>query len=167
VYSLDTGFTLLAVTCESFEVEDKKKFTSTLYPGGIRSHESSLQSPRWQAETIPLDDAATARDGHTHQYVTKAIRFFHALFAQHVSTLNWALFRCWLQLNCNCNLKRSNVNLYIHILFYCVSEPLHTANNCIHFYFKKFHVILGLNFKCNPKIYIKLGHKLLARSEVS
>jgi hypothetical protein len=26
--------------------------------------------------------------------ITKAIRFFHTLFAQHVSTLNWALFRC-------------------------------------------------------------------------
>jgi hypothetical protein len=29
----------------------------------------------------------------THLQITKAIRFFHALFA-HVSTLNWVLFRC-------------------------------------------------------------------------
>jgi hypothetical protein len=27
----------------------------TRYPGGIRSHDPQLQSPRWQAETIPLD----------------------------------------------------------------------------------------------------------------
>jgi hypothetical protein len=26
---------------------------TTLYPGGIRSHDQYLQSPRWQAETIP------------------------------------------------------------------------------------------------------------------
>jgi hypothetical protein len=29
------------------------KLTTTLYPDGIRSHEPLLQSPRWQAETIP------------------------------------------------------------------------------------------------------------------
>jgi hypothetical protein len=32
-----------------------------LYPDGIRSHGSELQSPRWQAETIPLDLAWVAR----------------------------------------------------------------------------------------------------------
>jgi hypothetical protein len=30
----------------------------------------------------------------THPPIAKAIRFFHTLFAQHVSTLNWVLFRC-------------------------------------------------------------------------
>jgi hypothetical protein len=36
----------------------------------------------------------------THPPITKAIRFFHTLIAQHVSTLNWVLFRCSSQLNC-------------------------------------------------------------------
>jgi hypothetical protein len=31
---------------------------TTLYPGGIRSHD---QCPRWQAEAIPLDHAAGAK----------------------------------------------------------------------------------------------------------
>jgi hypothetical protein len=39
----------------------KKAFT--LYPGWIRSHDPLLQSPSWQAETIPLDHAAMARRG--------------------------------------------------------------------------------------------------------
>jgi hypothetical protein len=30
----------------------------------------------------------------TQPPITKAKRFFHTLFAQHVSTLNWVLFRC-------------------------------------------------------------------------
>jgi hypothetical protein len=34
---------------------------TTLYPSGIRSHGPWLQSPRWQAETIPLDHAARAK----------------------------------------------------------------------------------------------------------
>jgi hypothetical protein len=34
---------------------------TTLFPGGIRSHDPKLQSPRWQAETIPLDNDAKAR----------------------------------------------------------------------------------------------------------
>jgi hypothetical protein len=35
----------------------------------------------------------------THPSITKAIRFFHTLFAQQVSTLNWVLFGYSLQLN--------------------------------------------------------------------
>jgi hypothetical protein len=35
----------------------------------------------------------------SHPPITKAVRFFYALFSQHVSTLNWVLFRCSLQLN--------------------------------------------------------------------
>jgi hypothetical protein len=34
----------------------------------------------------------------THPPIKKAIRFFHTLFAQHVTTLNWVLFRRSLQL---------------------------------------------------------------------
>jgi hypothetical protein len=34
----------------------------------------------------------------THSPITKAIRFFHTLFAQHVSTLNWVLFGCFFTL---------------------------------------------------------------------
>jgi hypothetical protein len=32
--------------------------TSTLYPGGIRSHDPLLQSPRWQEETLPVKPLA-------------------------------------------------------------------------------------------------------------
>jgi hypothetical protein len=28
------------------------------YPGGIRPHDPLVQSPQWQAETMPLDHAA-------------------------------------------------------------------------------------------------------------
>jgi hypothetical protein len=35
--------------------------TLALYYGGIRSLDPQLQSPRWQAETIPLDHAARAK----------------------------------------------------------------------------------------------------------
>jgi hypothetical protein len=31
----------------------------------------------------------------THPPITKAIIFFHTLFAQHISTLNWVLFVCY------------------------------------------------------------------------
>jgi hypothetical protein len=34
--------------------------TTTLYPGGIRSHDPWLQSRRWQAWMLPLDHAARA-----------------------------------------------------------------------------------------------------------
>jgi hypothetical protein len=46
-------------------VEIKRHFflkANTLYPGGIRSGDPYLQSPRWQAETIPLDHVARARE---------------------------------------------------------------------------------------------------------
>jgi hypothetical protein len=33
-------------------------FRRYIYPDGIRSHNPMLQSPQWQAETIPLDHAA-------------------------------------------------------------------------------------------------------------
>jgi hypothetical protein len=33
-------------------------FLTNPYPGGIRSHDPLLPSPRWHAETIPLDPAA-------------------------------------------------------------------------------------------------------------
>jgi hypothetical protein len=36
----------------------KNKKAATLYSGGIRSHYLMLQSPQWQAETIPLDQEA-------------------------------------------------------------------------------------------------------------
>jgi hypothetical protein len=31
----------------------------------------------------------------THLPITKAMIFFHILLAQHVSALNWVLFRCY------------------------------------------------------------------------
>jgi hypothetical protein len=46
----------------------------------------------------------------TRPPITKAIRFFRTLSAQNVSTLNWVLFGCSLQLNCYKNKKRFREN---------------------------------------------------------
>jgi hypothetical protein len=51
--------------------------TTTLYPGGIRSHDPYLQSPRWQAETIPLDHAARAKTVMLFKFVSS--NFFHSI----------------------------------------------------------------------------------------
>jgi hypothetical protein len=40
-----------------------------------------------------------------NNYACKAIMVFYTLFVQNVSTLNWVLFRCSLQLNCHNNKK--------------------------------------------------------------
>jgi hypothetical protein len=43
-----------------------------------------------------LQDLKVFANTPTNNYVRKAIRFNHTLFAQHVSTLNWVLFRRFL-----------------------------------------------------------------------
>jgi hypothetical protein len=53
--------------------------TTTLCPGRIGSHDPKLQSPRWQAETLPLDHAAGASQekiDHMH-----AVQDFSTLYS--------------------------------------------------------------------------------------
>jgi hypothetical protein len=51
--------------------------TTTLYPGGIRSHSTSLQSPRRQAETIPLCRSRRQGKNQSHLSLFKLPTYMH------------------------------------------------------------------------------------------
>jgi hypothetical protein len=64
--SNDLEFCIFTALVISFFISSKSYHLVYIYPDGIQSRDHKLQSPRWQAETIPLCTKTTPPPGQVN-----------------------------------------------------------------------------------------------------